>query len=71
MLSKMINQELAGFNLVVAGGLTVQNVKIALQHFSPYGVDISSGVESGGQKDCGLIGEFIKTVRRCENEQPA
>jgi len=71
MLSKMINQELAGFNLVVAGGLTVQNVKVALQHITPYGVDISSGVESGGQKDCGLIHEFIKTVRRCENEQPA
>ncbi len=71
MLTNMVNQELAGFNLIVAGGLTAQNVRAALQHFKPYGVDISSGVESGGQKDCGLIGEFIKTVRRYENEQPA
>ena len=71
LLSGMVDRELAGFKLIVAGGLTAQNVKVALQHFSPYGVDISSGVESGGQKDCGLIGEFIKTVRRCENEQPA
>jgi len=71
MLANMVNQELAGFNLIVAGGLTAQNVKVVLQHVNPYGLDISSGVESGGQKDCGLIEEFIKTVRRCENEQPA
>ena len=71
MLSNMVSQELTGFNLIVAGGLTAQNVKVALQHFSPYGVDISSGVERAGQKDCDLIREFIKTVRRCENEQPA
>ena len=70
-LSNMVNQELAGFNLIVAGGLTAQNVKVALQHISPYGVDISSGVERAGQKDCDLIREFINTVRRCENEQPA
>ncbi|MGM0651771.1 MAG: phosphoribosylanthranilate isomerase [Bacillota bacterium] len=71
MFSTMVNQELAGFNLIVAGGLTAQNVKVALQHISPYGVDISSGVERAGQKDCDLIREFINTVRRCENEQPA
>lgn len=71
LLSGMVNRELAGINLIVAGGLTAQNVKVALQHISPYGVDISSGVERAGQKDCNLIREFIKTVRRCENEQPA
>lgn len=71
MLSSMVHQELADFNLIVAGGLTAQNVKAALQHIRPYGVDISSGVERAGQKDGKLIKEFINTVRRYENEQPA
>ena len=71
MFSNMVNQELAGYSLIVAGGLTAQNLTVALQHISPYGVDISSGVERAGQKDCDLIREFIKTVRRCENDQSA
>ncbi len=73
MLSRRASQEkyLSGLNLVVAGGLTAENVKVALNHLSPYGVDVSSGVEVNGQKDCGFIRDFINTVRSWENEQSA
>ena len=49
--------------LILAGGLTAENVQPALQAVRPYGVDVSSGVETDGGKDPGKIREFIARVR--------
>ena len=47
----------------IAGGLNVENVREAIQHFAPYAVDVSSGVETDGQKDLEKITEFIERVK--------
>ena len=54
-------------NMVLAGGLGVDNVATAIDTVRPWGVDVSSGVESEpGRKDPVLIREFMKAVRTAE-----
>ena len=47
----------------IAGGLNEANVEEAIQHFTPYAVDVSSGVETDGQKDHEKIRRFIERVK--------
>jgi phosphoribosylanthranilate isomerase len=50
--------------IVLAGGLTADNIEEAITTVRPYGVDVSSGVEaSPGVKDFGKVSQFLKNAR--------
>jgi len=50
--------------IILAGGLTPQNVEMAINKTLPYAVDVSGGVESSkGKKDSSKMKLFLETVR--------
>ena len=54
----------SGVHLIVAGGLNPQNVAHAIAQLIPWGVDVSSGIESSpGRKDPALLTRFIQSAR--------
>ena len=50
----------------LAGGLTPQNVAQAVASLHPYGVDVSSGIETLGKKDPDKMTAFVHVVRSIE-----
>jgi phosphoribosylanthranilate isomerase len=59
----------AAHRIILAGGLTPENVGAAIRAVRPYAVDVASGVEAKpGKKDHVKLKEFIDAVRRAEQE---
>jgi len=57
-----------GLRMILAGGLTPGNVSNAIQRIKPFAVDVSSGVEISGRKDCQLIQDFIFQAHNTRGE---
>ena len=72
---KVFDWSLAGeapdsMKLILAGGLTPENVANAVEEVRPWGVDVSSGVESSpGKKDALAVKRFIENARSHATEQ--
>lgn len=57
--------------IILAGCLTAGNVAAAIKQVRPYGVDVSSGVESApGRKDVAKLREFIRKAKETYLEIP-
>ena len=65
-LAKQVSQR---FPVLIAGGLSPQNVGQAIKVARPWGVDVSSGVETGGEKDVAKIEAFIRAVKKADEER--
>jgi phosphoribosylanthranilate isomerase len=62
---------ITGRRLILAGGLTAQNVGRGIRQLRPYAVDVSSGVESRpGVKDAAKMRAFVDAVRRADRRSP-
>jgi phosphoribosylanthranilate isomerase len=49
---------------LLAGGLNPSNVVKAVRQLHPYGIDLSSGIETNGVKDKGKLSSVIASVRK-------
>jgi phosphoribosylanthranilate isomerase len=57
--------------IILAGGLTCDNVGLAIRTVRPYAVDLASGIESApGIKDAEKMRRFIEEVRRVSGNSP-
>lgn len=64
----VFNAKLCG-EFILAGGLNFHNVQQGIELLKPSGVDVSSGVESGGIKDYIKMKNFIERVREYDKRK--
>jgi phosphoribosylanthranilate isomerase len=62
-LSRTIRERI-GIPLLLAGGLTPENVARAIAEVEPFGLDVCSGVRTGGRLDEQKLGRFFAAVRQ-------
>ncbi|MGK0466119.1 phosphoribosylanthranilate isomerase [Clostridium sp.] len=60
---ELVQQKVKGSQIMLAVGLTSENVAQGIIQLTPYGVDVSSGVETQGFKDYEKMKKFIRKVR--------
>jgi phosphoribosylanthranilate isomerase len=61
-------REAVGVPLWLAGGLTPENVAEAIETVRPFGVDVCSGVRTGGMLDEGKLARFVSEVQRTSEQ---
>jgi phosphoribosylanthranilate isomerase len=67
--AEIILSAIEGFEFVVAGGLTAENVGEAMGILRPWGVDVASGVEARpGKKDAEKVRAFVRSVREMDRK---
>jgi phosphoribosylanthranilate isomerase len=57
------------YPVIIAGGLNPENVSQVIKTLKPWGVDVSSGVETKGVKDMSKVIKFITAVREANASQ--
>ena len=54
---------------VLAGGLNPENAAEAIAALRPFGLDVSSGIETEGRKDPGKMEKFVRAVREADSQE--